>query len=111
MFHVESQGAVDVVKPMGPLNHENVSDFLETIETRLSKGLPMVVLDMGEVALIDSAALDSLLDVQESLQMRGGTMKLAAVPQLCKEVLRITGVDKRFESHFDTKTAVGSFVQ
>lgn len=111
MFQVESQGAVDVVKPLAPLSHESAADFLETIENRLSKGQPMVVLDMSEVALIDSAGLDSLLDVQESLQLRGGAMKLAAIPQLCKEVLRITGVDQRFESHSDTKTAVGSYVQ
>lgn len=111
MINFKSQGAVDVIKPMEPLNHENATDFAETIEARLSKGLPMVVLDMSEVALIDSAGLNSLLDVQEALQAQGGIMKLAAVPQLCQEILRITGVEQRFEIHFDTKKAVGSFVQ
>ncbi|MCA9230674.1 MAG: STAS domain-containing protein [Planctomycetales bacterium] len=111
MFTVESQGAVDVVKPMAPLNHENAASFLETIQHRLSKGQPMVVLDMSEVPLVDSAGLDSLLDVQQAIQLRGGTIKLAAIPQLCCEILRITGVDQRFETFLDIKSAVGSYVQ
>ncbi len=111
MFSVESQGAVDVVKPMAPLCHDNAGDLIETVNVRLSKGQPMVVLDMSEVPLIDSAGLDSLLDVQESLHSRGGVMKLAGVTQLCQEILRITGVHQQFESHHDIKNAVGSFVQ
>ena len=41
----------------------------------------------------------------------GGTIKLAAIPQLCCEILRITGVDQRFETFLDIKSAVGSYVQ
>lgn len=111
MFSVESQGAVDVVKPMAPLDQENSAEFLETVATGLSAGKPMVVLDMGDIPLIDSAGLDSLLDFQDTLQDRGGAVKLAAATQLCQEVLRITGVDQRFETYDEVKTAVGSFVQ
>jgi len=111
MFHVESQGAVDVIKPMVPLSQENAGDLMETIEAKLSKGQSMVVLDMNDVPLIDSAGLDSLLDVQQALRSRGGIMKLAGVPQLCQEILRITRVEQQFESYFDAKTAVRSFVQ
>jgi len=111
MFSVESQGAVDVVKPRAPLCHDNAGELLETVSTQLSKGQPMVVLDMGDVPLVDSAGLDSLLDVQQSLHSRGGIVKLAGVTQLCQEILRITGVNQQFESHPDVKNAVRSFVQ
>lgn len=111
MFSVESQGAIDVVKPMAPLCEDNAGDLLETVSVRLRKGQPMVVLDMKDVPLIDSVGLGSLLDVQESLHARGGVMKLARVPQLCQEILRITGVGQQFESHTDVKNAVRSFVQ
>ena len=111
MYSVESQGAVDVIKPMVPMSQENAGDLMETVEVRLSKGKPMVVLDMRDVPLIDSAGLDSLLDVQQALHSRGGIMKLAGVPQLCQEILRITGVEQQFESHLDVKNAVRSFVQ
>ena len=111
MYNVESQGAVDVIKPMAPMSQDNSGDLMETVEAKLSKGQSMVVLDMSDIPLIDSAGLESLLDVQDSLRSRGGIMKLAAIPQLCQEILRITGVEQQFESHYDVKTAVRSFVQ
>ncbi len=111
MFSVESQGAVDVVKPIAPLCQDNAGELVETVDARLSKGQPMVVLDMSEVPLLDSAGLDALLEVQQTLLSRGGILKLAGAPQLCQEILRITRVEQQFESHLDVKTAVRSFIQ
>ena len=111
MLCVDSQGAVDVVKPMGPLNIENASGLLDTVTGGLSDGLPMVVLDLSEVALFDSAGLEALIDAQDATQMKGGTIKLASLNPLCQEILRITQIDQRFELFPDAKTAVGSFVK
>ncbi len=111
MFNVESQGAVDVIKPMAPLNHENVNEFAETLESGLSTGQPMVVFDLSNVPLVDSAGLESLLDFQDALQDRGGIVKLAAAPQLCQEIFRVTGIQQHFETYDEVKAAVGSFVQ
>ena len=111
MFRVESQGAVDVVKPLAPLNLESAQEMVETINSGLTEGQPMVVLDMSDIPLVDSAGLESLLDTQQSLQRCGGVMKLAAIPPLCQEILRVTGIDQHFERHPDVKTAVGSFVR
>ncbi|MCG8450844.1 MAG: STAS domain-containing protein [Pirellulales bacterium] len=111
MFSVESQGAVDVVSIVGPLNHENVEELQETIETRLPGGQPMVVINMHEVPLLDSAALERLEDSQQAVQLQGGTIKLASLGPLCKEILRITKVEEVFESYPDVRTAVGSFVK
>ena len=71
----------------------------------------MVVLNLKETPLIDSAGLEALLDVQERLQERGGQVKLASANPLCREILRITGVAEHFETYPDVKGAVGSFVQ
>ena len=111
MFRVESQGAVDVVKPLAPLNQESAKELVETIRCELTDGQPMLVLDMSDIPMIDSAGLEALLDCQVMLQQRGGVMKLSAIPQLCSEVLRITSVGHSFEKYPDTKTAVGSFSQ
>ena len=111
MFRAESQGAVDVVTIDVPINHENVAELAETLAAERTEGKPMLVLNMSDVSLMDSAGLEVLLDIQESFQERGGTMKLAALSPLCEEILRITGVDQHFEAHRDVKTAVGSFVQ
>jgi anti-sigma B factor antagonist len=111
MFSVKLQGAVDVVQMGGPLNHENAEQLVETVQSGLAEGQPMVVLDMSDVTLLDSAGLDALLDSRDVVLLKGGTVKLAAITQLCTEVLRVTEVGSHFESYKEVKTAVGSFVQ
>ena len=111
MFSVESQGAVDVVSAEGPLNQENAPELIETIEQGLSSGQPMVVLNMQEVPLLDSAGLEALVETQQSAQLRGGRIKLAALTKLCQEILRITQVDEMVEAYPDVKSAVGSFIK
>ncbi len=111
MFRIECQGAVEVVSTNVPLNHESAADLSKTMLTERLGGKPMLVLDMTDVSLIDSAGLDVLLEIQDALQDRGGTVKLAAASPLCREILRITGVDEHFDLYTDVKTAVGSFVQ
>jgi len=111
MFSVESQGAVDVVCGSGPLNHENAHQLAETLEGELPGGQPMIVLDMREIPLLDGAALEALVDVQQTVELQGGSIKLASVSQLCQDILRITGLAQSFESYPDVKSAVGSFVK
>ena len=111
MLSVESQGAVDVVRLNGPLNHENAGQLVETVQLSLTEGQPMVVLDMSDVPLLDSAGLDALLDVHDWALLQGGTVKLASLTQLCADVLRVTGVGGHFQIHKEVKLAVGSFVQ
>ena len=111
MFSVDSQGAVDVISVTGPLNHENVHELVKTIETGLPGGQPMVVLDMHEVPLLDSAGLETLIEIQQSLQIQGGSLKLSGLTQLCQEILRITKVDEKFDLFQEVKSAVGSFVK
>ena len=70
----------------------------------------MVVLDMSDVPLMDSAGLDALLDISDAVLLKGGAVKLAALTQLCADVLRVTGVAGHFETYKEVKIAVGSFV-
>ena len=52
------------------------------LEARLERGQPLIVLDLQGVALIDSAGLELLLDVQEKCQRMGGALKLANLDAL-----------------------------
>jgi len=111
MLNVKPQGAVDVVQLSGPLNHECAEELVETIQSGLAEGQPMVVLDMSDVPLMDSAGLEALLDIHDAVLLKGGAVKLAALNQLCVDVIRVTGIASRLESYTDVKLAVGSFVQ
>lgn len=111
MISVAPQGAVDVVRFDGSLNHENADKLVEAVESDLTEGQPMVVLDMSDVPLLDSAGLEALMDLRDWALVRGGVVKLASLSPLCADVLRVTGVSSHFQVYKDVKVAVGSFVQ
>jgi anti-anti-sigma factor len=111
MFELKCQGAVDVVTGGDRISGDRVAELAAVLEPRLEHGQPHIVLDMQGVAVIDSAGLELLLDVQEKCQRRGGAMKLAGLGSVCREVLKCTDVGSRFEIFRDSRGAVRSFVQ
>lgn len=111
MFAVKSQGAVEVVVPNVPLKSEAVDELRDTVAHCLGDGLPMLVLNMHDVPLLDSAGLESLLDIRDKVQKRGGQVKLAALTPLAQDILRVSGIGRHFDCHSDEKSAVRSFVQ
>jgi anti-anti-sigma factor len=111
MFEHKTQGAVDVISGGDRISGDYVAALASVLEGRIDRGQPQIVLDMQGVALVDSAGLELLLDVQEKCQRMGGAMKLANLGALCREVLKATGVGARFEIFRDSGGAVRSFVQ
>lgn len=111
MFHRKRQGAVDIVEGESPLTREMLAQLSTVFEPLLRGGQPKVVFNLREVPLVDSAGLELLLDVQDELRQRGGELKLAAPTPLCREILTVTGVGRRFEVFKDALSAVGSYVQ
>lgn len=111
MIHVETQGAVDVVRIDGILNADKVSELSGAWEKIASSGAPMVVGDLSGVQLVDSDGLEWLLDAMDLVAYRGGAMKLAGVTPLVADILRLTGVGERFEIFDNAKSGVGSFAR
>jgi anti-anti-sigma factor len=111
MVAVEKQGAVSVVRPEGPLTETYAADFLQAAVGKLGQGRPMLVVDLHEVPLVDSAGLEALVDVRDRIEARGGGVKLAAVNALCHDILRVTGVGQKFELYPHVKSAVARFAE
>jgi len=111
MFHVERQGAIDIIAGAAALNHETAESLSTAVDQCITTGQPMIVFDMSGIPLIDSRGLETLLDLQESLEDMCGLLKLAAPTSLCDDALRVTGVGSRFEIHDDVRSAVGSFLR
>lgn len=111
MVRMERQGAVDVVRLDEQLTGEAADTLRDVVPRYLAKGRPMAVLDFTATRLLDSAALEYLLDLQQSCCERGGEVRLAAVSELCYDVLRATGVQNHFEIFPEVKLAVRSFLE
>jgi anti-anti-sigma factor len=111
MFPFEKQGAVGVVRPKGPLEASHCDEFKRIVLQGLGVGRPMLVVDFHDVPLVDSVGLETLVELRESLESKGGAMKFAAINPLCADILRVTGVGQKFEQHALVRSAVGSFAE
>ena len=111
MFRESRQGAIKVISGSVPLSGDNLQFLRTAFEQILDAGQPRGVLDLREVALIDSEGLECLLDVLDSFEQRAGILKLAAPNPLCADILSVTGVGDYFETFPDVNSAVGSFIQ
>lgn len=111
MFQVSRQGAVHVFAGEAPLNEANAPALAELVSRTPLAPQPMMVLDLQKSPLIDSAGLETLLDINDLLERRGGRLKLAAPNDLCRDILHATGVGELLESYPDVRSAVGSFTK
>ena len=111
MFERSKQGAVDVIAGDEPLNVESADRVSRLLEDCIGAGQPRVVLDLGNVPLIDSAGLELLLDARQRCAARGGLLELAAPNPLCRDVLHVTGLSAEFEIFDNVLSAVGSFAR
>jgi anti-anti-sigma factor len=111
MMPVEKQGAVCVVRPQVPLAGEQCDKLRDAALKGLGAGRPMLVIDLQGTPLIDGAGLETLIELRERIEARGGSVKLAALNPLCADILRVTGVGDKFEQYSVVKSAVGSFAE
>jgi anti-anti-sigma factor len=111
MFALEKQGAVCVLRPKTPIEAKHCDEMKHTVLQGLGVGRPMLVVDFHDVPLVDSAGLNSLLELREALEAKGGAVKFAAVNPLCADILRVTGIGVKFEQHPLVRNAVGSFAE
>ncbi len=109
MTSIDRRGGVTVIRPDQPLQRSTVEALAVDVANATRVGLPLVVLDLTETPLIDSAGLEWLLDLDEQCGGGGGCVCLCAANELCRDILRITGVGATLR-HFDDLTeALGSF--
>lgn len=111
MYTCKRSGAVDIVSSNLPLIRENRSAFLKAVEGCTGNGQPRVVIDLSAVPLMDSLGLDALLDARDRCQTLGGAFVLARPNALCRDILRINGIDKEINVYDDVVKALGSFAR
>jgi anti-anti-sigma factor len=68
-----------------------------------------LVVDCSGVGTMDSAALESLLDLQDKCEDELGSVKLFGLDATCAKILEITRLARRFEAFPDLESAVKSF--
>ena len=84
-------GVVTQLCPRGVLARDSLDELRAGIIACINERQLKLMLDLSAVPLIDSVALEYLVDVQDELMRLGGWLKLAKANALLREVFRLTG--------------------
>ena len=87
-------GSTTHLLPDGSLNDGPRTERLrEAIEACIADRELRIVLDLSEAPLLDSVALETLVDAQDQLVRIGGGIRIAHPGPVARDVLRMTGLD------------------
>ena len=111
MYPCKRSGAVDLISGSQPLSREHQSAFLNSVEGCFGNGQPRIVFDLSNIPLMDSIGLEALLEACDRCHKLGGSIVLARPNALCRDILRINGIDKELNIYDDAVKAVGSFAR
>ena len=109
-IEVRSQNNVKIIKLRGRLNlGESVDRMRQTFDDLINAGEINFVVDLGEVAMVDSSGIGLLVRCLTAAKQRAGTLKLLKPSKFAVQTLRMTGLLSLFEVYEDEETAVSSF--
>jgi anti-sigma B factor antagonist len=111
-MNVTSEQSGDVVViHAGParLMYPSLSEFSTMVSGELAKGAGKIVIDLGGVEYLDSAAIGCLMDLYRQATAANATLKLAGLQRRVETMLTLTGANQFMEIHPDAATAVRSF--
>ena len=85
-----------VVSVSGEADANVASDLERELQDVLQRGSRSVIVDLAEVAFIDSTVLGLLLRLQLQFRARGGDLVLVSDDRRVLRTLEITGLDRIF---------------
>lgn len=88
--------SIYVVSVTGEIDAFTSPSLEQELDWVLGDGASNAVVDLGEVAFIDSTALRVLLKALPKFSKRGGTLVLATADSRVLKTLEITGLDTKF---------------
>ncbi len=84
-------GVMTYLAPKQSMTEAYVRDaFDDSVEACISKMQVNLVLDLAAIQIVNSAAMESMINAQDRLLRLGGWLKVANASRLLKEIFRIT---------------------
>jgi anti-anti-sigma factor len=107
---IQRLGSVTVISPRGAISQEESEHFEQLLEEHRLRTNGRVVLEFSQVPLVDSRAVEVLWDFADRQRATGQMAKLAAVPELCREIFELTGVAQQLDLYDSSESAIRSFI-
>ena len=87
---VYEENGARVIAPCGKIDHVTVGEFEEKM-SELGTHNDSLVLDMNDVEYVSSAALRAILNANDQMSEKGGSLTLKNVNKKVMEIFNITG--------------------
>jgi anti-sigma B factor antagonist len=106
--HVERAGNIAVLHCAGRLCFEGEAKLLAENALESLRNADDLVLDLGAVAMIDSAGIGQLVLINMQAQALGRNVCIACAPNRVRKLLELTNVASLFEFFDSVDTALSS---
>lgn len=100
---------IAVIRVQGRLDFLSAADAKETITSLVSAGTNNLVIDLTSTEFIDSSGLGSLIGGLKAARQAGGDLRIANPSDQVRSVLRLTSLDRVFQSHPTVDDALSAF--
>jgi anti-anti-sigma factor len=107
---VQKMGSVVVLSPRAAIAGGEVDAFTASVEDHRRKTGGRIVLECSQVPFLDSRGVEALWDLADRQRESGQSTKLAAVPELCREIFELTGISPHLDLFDSAESAVRSFL-
>jgi len=104
-------GRVTVVRCSGRIIAGNETESLRAHISGLLLERKEFVLDLADVAFIDSSGLGTMVRLLTTTRQQRGDLKLCNVPQLIHKTLKVTNLTSLFDTHESEESAIAAFYQ
>lgn len=108
---IESQKYNDIIvlQLQGEFTVETLKQFEDSTSSAFAAQISGIVLDMSKVSMIDSRALEYMLELGEKCREHTRQLKIAALDETCSKILEITRLLPKFDTYSELTDAVKSF--
>ena len=95
----DEHGTLCVVELDGEFVGDSVDPFRRACLDRIDSGVSDLIIDLSMTTLIDSAALETMLDLADAASKRRGRCMLASPDESIRSVLAVTRLHENLEVH------------
>lgn len=108
---IESQKYNDimVMQLQGEFTFESIKSFEDETSHAFASKISGIVLDMTKVIMMDSQALEYLMELSDRCREQTRQFKIAGLDETCTKILEITRLLPKFDTYTELTDAVKSF--
>jgi anti-sigma B factor antagonist len=100
-----TSGAVAVIRPEGRLTATTVPQLRKAVDDLVAAGNVRIVVDLGATEFVDSSGLGALIGGLKAARLAGGDLRIAAMTEPVRRVLKLTNLDRVLRDHPTVESA------